>query len=757
MTWIAQIFPEYIIHALGWTVLHSVWQGGMIALVLAIVLWSTRQKTARLRHELASGAIFLQFIVSICTFLWMIDQHSATQEQQALLQMVFADPELNATATKIPLDQKITVWLNQHMSLISALWFSGALIFLFRLAGGWWYVQRIKTAQTSAAPQWIVDAVRKISADMGVSRGVKVLQSGMAITPMVVGAMKPIILLPIAAVNQLNPREMEAILAHELAHVWRSDYISNLLLSLIEVLFYYHPAIWWMGSVVRTEREHCCDDIALSYCGDRMVYVKALVQLQELNKEQTPAFAMAAVSKKKPLLERVKRMLQPPTRQRLIWEKMTATGLLLAIIAFWALDAQARHKNTQELPTRKSAMMVDTIIRPEAPLEDATVNIIRIENGQRIKMSMERGEVKYLNVDGQTIPETDYRKYVDLIQEMQQEARSNHARVPLGENADHLSITIPDSRTFDSDIDLPELPNPPSATDFTFEFSPAAPFSPQALEPGEWPDGIQLELNGKAITLPEVLQFGDGNIIELNGLKLEKQDDGSYKLQGTDQDGEAMEMQIFPSQPNTPLRQKIEIDRNGNARGLSPRRSYSWSYSSDSPAAASPEDAIAQAESIEREFTFNLDVDRAEFKELEKNLKDNAREMQRLNKRQLEGYKKTLDQVEQAHRAQAKIFAQNWEETEKATRKQLEQTQLEHAKIMRAHADRNKKHADAIAKIRKELVNDGLIDRDNTNLSISINDNEVNINGKKLKGATADKYRNLYRSLIPQVSNSDYQ
>jgi hypothetical protein len=510
-----------------------------------------------------------------------------------------------------------------------------------------------------------------------------------------------------------------------------------------------------MGSVVRTEREHCCDDIALNYCGDKLVYVKALVSLQELQKEQTPALAMAAVGKKKPLLERVKRMLQPPTRQRLIWEKMTATGLLLAIIAFWAIEAQARHNTSKELPTRKSAMMIDTIIRPEAPLEDATVNIIRIENGQRIKMSMERGEVKYLNVDGQTIPESEYRKYVDLIQEMQEEARSNNTRVPFSEEVQHLSIAIPDHPDFEGDLEIVEPPLPPAAPDFSLNIPPLPPIPPVPSFDINT-DGIQIELNGKTITLPGAMELGNGELLQLHGMTLQKLEDGSYQLRGTDQEGESMEIQIFPTSPDAPSRQRIEIDRNNNNRATSPRRNYSWSYSTDVPDAASPADGIAWSEISGNDFTFYLDADAPQIQALKQNQRTHARELQKLEKIQTEQYRKAMEQAAQAQQEQSKILKKHLD-AHKDALKHLEQTQKEHAKIAREHADRSKKHADAFAKIRKELVKDGLIDAATTNLSISINDNEVNINGIELQGSAKEKYRRLYRELMPQVTNFDYQ
>ena len=104
--------------------------------------------------------------------------------------------------------------------------------------------------------------------------------------------MKPVVLLPAAALSGLSPEQLQAILAHELAHVRRHDYLVNLLQSMVETLLFYHPAMWWVSAQVRAEREHCCDDLAVDVCGDRLVYVTALAELTTITSHR--AFALAA-------------------------------------------------------------------------------------------------------------------------------------------------------------------------------------------------------------------------------------------------------------------------------------------------------------------------------------------------------------------------------------------------------------------------------------------------------------------------------
>ena len=128
--------------------------------------------------------------------------------------------------------------------------------------------------------------------------------------PTVVGWLRPAILLPIAALAALSPSQVEAILAHELAHIRRHDYAVNVLQTLAETLLFYHPAVWWLSKRIRVEREHCCDDVAIAICGDPVGYAQALAELERW-RSASPAMAMAATGGS--LLDRVRRILRVPT------------------------------------------------------------------------------------------------------------------------------------------------------------------------------------------------------------------------------------------------------------------------------------------------------------------------------------------------------------------------------------------------------------------------------------------------------------
>src|SRR5207245_2644595 len=155
------------------------------------------------------------------------------------------------------------------------------------------------------------EAVARRAARLRVSRPVRVLESAVVQVPAVVGWLRPVILLPASALTGLTPQQLDVLLAHELAHVRRYDYLVNLVQSAIEILLFYHPAVRWVSRRVREEREHCCDDLAVAVCGDAHLYARALLMMESL-RAKTPALALSAAGTQGgTLLGRVRRLVAP--------------------------------------------------------------------------------------------------------------------------------------------------------------------------------------------------------------------------------------------------------------------------------------------------------------------------------------------------------------------------------------------------------------------------------------------------------------
>jgi uncharacterized protein (TIGR03435 family) len=166
----------------------------------------------------------------------------------------------------------------------------------------------------------------------------------------VLGWLRPVLVLPIAALAALTPEQVEAILAHELAHVRRHDFVVNLLQTLVEIVLFYHPAVWWISRRIRIEREHCCDMVAVSLCDDPVAYCQALTDL-ESHRASRHVLALGATDGS--LLERVRRVLgEPPRREA--WSGRVSSAALIAGVLLVAAGGASYLGAAQPADTRSS-------------------------------------------------------------------------------------------------------------------------------------------------------------------------------------------------------------------------------------------------------------------------------------------------------------------------------------------------------------------------------------------------------------------
>jgi len=199
------------------------------------------------------------------------------------------------------------------MPLLVLLWVMGLMIFSIRFLGGLAYTQRLKHHKTYAvSKEWDLKLKQMVD-KMKVSRPVSMLESALIKMPMVIGYFKPVILMPLGALSNIPADQLEAIISHELAHVLRKDYVINIIQSVIEVFFFFHPAVWWISKNIRIEREYNCDDLTIKFYDDPLIYVKALANIKEMetNNEYT-RFVTAFSNGKDQLLERIHRMINRP-------------------------------------------------------------------------------------------------------------------------------------------------------------------------------------------------------------------------------------------------------------------------------------------------------------------------------------------------------------------------------------------------------------------------------------------------------------
>ena len=192
--------------------------------------------------------------------------------------------------------------------------------------------------------------LESVKMHIGVNKEVVVKTFDKHVSPFTLGFIKPMVFFPMTILTAMQPKEIEAILAHELAHIKRNDFVVNAIASMIEVILYYHPVIWWLQKQLDIHRENACDDMAISYVGDKVVYAKSLVKLQEyLHNQSQPTFAMAFTGNRKSIfLNRIKRMFNMPYTQINIKEKLIAS-MVLFILALGITEVYAHKTKAKNL------------------------------------------------------------------------------------------------------------------------------------------------------------------------------------------------------------------------------------------------------------------------------------------------------------------------------------------------------------------------------------------------------------------------
>ncbi len=324
---------ELLLHPLAqilaWALVHFLWQGALIGLV-AFALMRLPRLSASTRYTIgvASLAVMLAAPIATATFLASRNdlrsrQHAraSTVELERLATQLSAVAQRNdasrlstsvAGSSATSSVQSTSIARFANVGIVLLLWGAGVVVLSLRLVGSWMAVRRLVRHAVRPVSAEIHTLVRRVSGRLALERIVQVCESSAVVVPVMVGWLKPVVLLPASTIAGLAPAQVEALIAHELAHVRRHDYLVNLLQAIVETLLFYHPGVWWVSNQVRIEREHCCDDLAVGVC-DRLVYVTALADLAAIT--ATPRVALAANGGS--LLGRVRRILGSGPEHRL--------------------------------------------------------------------------------------------------------------------------------------------------------------------------------------------------------------------------------------------------------------------------------------------------------------------------------------------------------------------------------------------------------------------------------------------------------
>jgi beta-lactamase regulating signal transducer with metallopeptidase domain len=297
------------LHCLGWALLHFLWQGTALAALAAAAMALCRR--ASVRYVLGIGTLVLMLLAPLATFFY---SQESLGRAETLRPSAFAEaawPEEHgqtrassqvrsspaAASRKIP-PRLVEAWTVEA-------WLLGVAFFSLRTAGGFLLLERERRRQSKIVSPRVLTICHSLQERIGLRRAITYRECKWLQAPAVIGWFRPMVFLPATALTGLSEDQFRSVIAHELAHIRRFDAFVNVFQLLVETLLFYHPAVWWLNKKIRAEREHCCDEMAVTVCGSAVEYARALTLMEEWRR--APALAMAA--NRGPLTERIVRVL----------------------------------------------------------------------------------------------------------------------------------------------------------------------------------------------------------------------------------------------------------------------------------------------------------------------------------------------------------------------------------------------------------------------------------------------------------------
>lgn len=394
-----------LVEQLGWTLLHSIWQITLAALALYTVLRLMHSAPANAKYVVAVSFLAVAVTLPVFTFLQISERIDITptgrqyqQPDDRSQNYEVGEGRIHASETGPAISHKpeqATIDVNASLQVLRhfferevptgfpfavALWLIGVGLFSFRMVGGIWKLHHYKTSGDSLTDTRWQDGFLKLCENLRVERPVRFVQSDLINTPMAFGVFKPLIIIPAGILLQMDPRQIESIIAHELIHIRRYDPFINIIQNVIEILFFYHPGVWWMSKQIRREREFAADAAVTSaIAGCDVVYATALANLEEIRlntNKVVPSVATAANGGN--LMQRIQKILHKKTeikRASSAWPAGMAIALISAVLLGVLSYAPAPFVNAQKRTgDRKLAIgfvSIPPLARPEGNVMDS--------------------------------------------------------------------------------------------------------------------------------------------------------------------------------------------------------------------------------------------------------------------------------------------------------------------------------------------------------------------------------------------------
>lgn len=342
---------DTLLRAISWTLVHTIWQGFILAFLAGIVILTTKKATSALRYNLLSG-LFLAFIVFVgLTF----NYEYGNENEESVKSLNFSIEHIKSVWTvengtvSNNLSTLVIDFLNTNANTIVLIWFIIFCFKCFNITSNLSHIYKIRNYRNQPVSDYWKERLEALSQAIQLNKRIVLLESQLVKVPSVTGFFKPIILLPIGLLSQLPQDQVEAILLHELAHIRRKDYFVNLLQSFAEIVFFFNPGVLWLSSLIKEERENCCDDIAVSVTKCKAKFVHALVSFQEYNMKNNELI-MGFGGKKDHLLNRAKRIINNDVKSLNAVEKTFLSIAVFSVVFVMIACSNATLSDTKMPP-----------------------------------------------------------------------------------------------------------------------------------------------------------------------------------------------------------------------------------------------------------------------------------------------------------------------------------------------------------------------------------------------------------------------
>lgn len=365
---------DALILSLGWTLLHSLWQIGLLGLCTLGLERLLRTYSAQLRHQVILFMLGGMVLASAYTLFLEWRYFAEVPHLAPNLTTDFSSNSdnpvythsIDSSQTPVPFLQRCKWWIESHLYWLVSIWVLGTAFFSLRFAWNYLALTVLRRKSSSIVDPQVLQLIQEVKTSLGLRQKIRFYSSPTLSSPLTFGHFFPVVILPVSLLCQTPPALLEALIRHELIHIRRADFLVNLLLALLQILFFYHPLIWLLSRRIQELREEACDEAVLLSGCNKLAYAEALLHLQRLHHHQNIPLVMQAQNHASHFATRVRQILAGPTatKPQLFTQHWSSAVLLMPLLllalGLFAPVAQAEKK----LPAPK---VKPTFVLPEKP------------------------------------------------------------------------------------------------------------------------------------------------------------------------------------------------------------------------------------------------------------------------------------------------------------------------------------------------------------------------------------------------------